>query len=102
LENRRQEQERKKTRPKTKSNRNQQQDERCRVHDEKRRKAMHSAVTVLTVCAGLVFSLSCALLVEELIFGGLFRFMASHVPAREEVEAKQNEPARFVKYTHVR
>ena len=59
---------------------------------------MHSAVTVLTLCAGLVFSLSCALLVEELIFGGLFRFMASHVPVREEI--KQEDPARFVKYTH--
>ena len=61
---------------------------------------MHSAVTVLTVCAGLVFSLSCALLVEKLIFGGLFRFMAAHVPAREEVEIKREDPARFVKYTH--
>jgi hypothetical protein len=63
---------------------------------------MENAVTVIAVCAGLVFSLSCALLVEELIFGGLFRFMAAHVPAREEMEIKQEDPARFVKYTHVK
>lgn len=35
---------------------------------------MQSAMTILTVVGGLVFSVSCALLVEELIFGGLFRF----------------------------
>ncbi len=35
---------------------------------------MDSAMTVLTIVGGLVFSVSCALLVEELIFGGLFRF----------------------------
>ncbi len=34
---------------------------------------MQSAMTILTVVGGLVFSVSCALLVEELIFGGLFR-----------------------------
>ena len=34
---------------------------------------MQSAMTVLTVVGGLVFSVSCALLVEELVFGGLFR-----------------------------
>jgi hypothetical protein len=34
---------------------------------------MQDAMTVLTVIGGLVFSVSCALLVEELVFGGLFR-----------------------------
>jgi hypothetical protein len=34
---------------------------------------MEGAVTVLMVVGGLVFSVSCALLVEELVFGGLFR-----------------------------
>lgn len=34
---------------------------------------MQSAMTILTIVGGLVFSLSCALLVEELIFGGLFK-----------------------------
>lgn len=34
---------------------------------------MQSAITVLTVIGGLLFSISCALLVEELIFGGLFK-----------------------------
>ena len=35
---------------------------------------MESATTVTLVLAGLFFSLACALLMEELIFGGLFRF----------------------------
>jgi len=35
---------------------------------------MESAETVTMVIAGLFFSLACALLMEELIFGGLFRF----------------------------
>jgi len=35
---------------------------------------MESATTVGVVLAGLFFSLACALLLEELIFGGLFRF----------------------------
>lgn len=34
---------------------------------------MEGAITVLTVIGGLLFSISCALLVEELIFGGLFK-----------------------------
>jgi hypothetical protein len=47
---------------------------------------MQSAVTFLTVVGGLVFSVSCALLVEELIFGGLFRlfFQSRAVPVRVE------------------
>jgi hypothetical protein len=35
---------------------------------------MENAINVGVVLAGLFFSLACALLLEELIFGGLFRF----------------------------
>ncbi len=35
---------------------------------------MQSAETVGVVLAGLFFSMMCALLLEELVFGGLFRF----------------------------
>jgi hypothetical protein len=47
---------------------------------------MQSAMTFLTVVGGLVFSVSCALLVEELIFGGLFKlfFHVRAVPVRVE------------------
>jgi hypothetical protein len=34
---------------------------------------MEGAVTLMTLSAGLLLSLACAMLVEELIFGGLFR-----------------------------
>lgn len=45
---------------------------------------MQSTMTILTVVGGLVFSLSCALLVEELIFGGLFKlfFQGRQVPVK--------------------
>jgi hypothetical protein len=53
---------------------------------------MQSAMTVLTVVAGLVFSVSCALLVEELIFGGLFKlfFQVKPVPVPVKVESNSN------------
>ena len=35
---------------------------------------MQSATTLAVALAGLFFSLACALLLEELFFGGLFRF----------------------------
>jgi hypothetical protein len=35
---------------------------------------MESATTAAVVMAGLFFSMTCALLIEELIFGGMFRF----------------------------
>ena len=51
---------------------------------------MQSAMTFLTVIGGLVFSVSCALLVEELVFGGLFRlFFHPAVPV--PVESKQSK-----------
>ena len=47
---------------------------------------MQSAIEFLTVVGGLVFSVSCALLVEELIFGGLFKlfFRKRQVPVKVE------------------
>jgi hypothetical protein len=57
---------------------------------------MQSAMTVLTVVGGLVFSVSCALLVEELIFGGLFKlfFQAKPVPVPVKVESNNNQGRR--------
>jgi hypothetical protein len=37
---------------------------------------MELAITAMTVIAGMVFSLAIALLVEELIFGKVFRIIA--------------------------
>ena len=36
---------------------------------------MEGATTVMVATAGLFFSVSCGLLAEELIFGGLFRYL---------------------------
>jgi len=47
---------------------------------------MESATTVGVVIAGLFFSLMCALLLEELIFGGLFRFFFA--PRAEQLQEK--------------
>lgn len=43
---------------------------------------MELATMVLTLVAVLIFSLSCALLLEEMIFGGLFRLFFA--PASQE------------------
>jgi hypothetical protein len=43
---------------------------------------MQSAMTVITVAAGLLFSLSCAVLVEELFVGGFFRLFFAPRPER--------------------
>ncbi len=55
---------------------------------------MQSAMTILTVVGGLVFSVSCALLVEELIFGGLFKLFFQKkrvlVPVKVEHKAVQS------------
>jgi hypothetical protein len=63
---------------------------------------MQSAVTLLTVSAGLMFSVACGLLAEELIFGGIFRMMAARIPVEEQSETGIGSPARFVKYTHAK
>lgn len=47
---------------------------------------MESAETVGVVIAGLFFSLMCALLLEELIFGGLFRIFFA--PRSEHPQGK--------------
>jgi hypothetical protein len=47
---------------------------------------MQNAITFLTVVGGLVFSVSCALLVEELIFGGLFKLFFQQRPVPVPVE----------------
>lgn len=46
---------------------------------------MQLAITAIAVIAGMVFSLAVALLVEEFIFGEVFRlfFAARAVPVRE-------------------
>jgi hypothetical protein len=50
---------------------------------------MESATTMTLVLAGMFFSLMCALLMEELIFGGLFRFFFAPRAGRpqEKIEA---------------
>ena len=53
---------------------------------------MESATTFGVALAGLFFSLMCALLLEELIFGGLFRFFfaprVGHAQSKITVERK--------------
>jgi hypothetical protein len=41
---------------------------------------MLGAVTALTIVAGLMFSVACAILLEEMIFGGLFRLFFAPRP----------------------
>jgi hypothetical protein len=43
---------------------------------------MQQLITFLAVVAGLVFSLAVALVVEELIFGQVFRFFFTPQPVR--------------------
>lgn len=49
---------------------------------------MQFAITAMAVIAGMVFSLAIALLVEELIFGKVFRlfFAPQAVPVRSELK----------------
>lgn len=48
---------------------------------------MQLAITAIAIIAGLVFSLAIALLVEELIFGKVFRLFFA--PQAVEVKAEQ-------------
>ncbi len=52
---------------------------------------MALAITALTLTAVLLFSLSCALLLEEMIFGGLFRlfFTPQVQPARVKAQEER-------------
>ena len=43
---------------------------------------MQTAFTFFTVVAGLVFSIAVAVLVEELIFGQIFRVLFAPLPVR--------------------
>ncbi|HWR17451.1 MAG TPA: hypothetical protein VN577_21650 [Terriglobales bacterium] len=47
---------------------------------------MESVTTAGVVVAGLFFSLMCALLMEELIFGGMFRFFFAPRTGRSQNE----------------
>jgi hypothetical protein len=57
---------------------------------------MQLAITAIAVIAGMVFSLALALLVEEFIFGGVFRLFfarqAVRVKAAETLSAKGEPP----------
>jgi hypothetical protein len=54
---------------------------------EIRSKAMDSAMTVMTAAAGLLFSVACAVLIEELFVGSFFRLFFSAQPDRNKVES---------------
>ena len=43
---------------------------------------MNSILTLITVAAGLLFSLSCAILLEELLVGSFFRLFFTVRPER--------------------
>ena len=43
---------------------------------------MNSVLTLVTVAAGLLFSLSCAILLEEIFVGSFFRLFFSPQPER--------------------
>jgi len=58
--------------------------------DSQRREQMESAATFGVVLAAMFFSVACALMLEELIFGGLFHFFFA--PRTESV--RQRVPGR--------
>ncbi|MGI9104310.1 MAG: hypothetical protein ACR2IF_17855 [Terriglobales bacterium] len=49
---------------------------------------MQDAMTVMVSMAALFFSLCCALLLEELMFGGLFRLLK---PVRERAQRRKKQ-----------
>ena len=50
---------------------------------------MQDALTATVALAGLFFSLSCALLLEELLFGVVFRLMACSRQIRAAIQARK-------------
>jgi hypothetical protein len=50
---------------------------------------MQLAITAIAVIAGMVFSLAIALLVEEFIFGEVFRLFFARQPVRVKAGSKQ-------------
>ncbi len=53
---------------------------------------MERAMTMCTVMGALVFSISCAMLLEELIFGGLFRLFFAPRPERSQLKPQAGRP----------
>jgi len=51
--------------------------------------AMQLVITAIAAIAGLVFSIAIALLVEELIFGRVFRFFFTPQPQPVKAELKR-------------
>ena len=45
---------------------------------------MENATTAIVIAAGIFFSLSCALLLEELLLGALFRLFIAPLPKRSQ------------------
>ena len=55
---------------------------------------MKETITAIVTLAGLFFSLCCALLLEELLFGGIFRlFFGSRRLCPQPEQARQFGPA---------
>lgn len=50
---------------------------------------MQMAITVIAVIAGMVFSLAIGLLVEEFIFGEIFRLFFARQAVRAKAEQKR-------------
>jgi hypothetical protein len=50
---------------------------------------MQLAITVMAIVAGMVFSLAIALLVEEFIFGEVFRLFFARQTVRVKAEQKR-------------
>ncbi len=55
---------------------------------------MECAWTLMTILAGLLLSVACAMLIEELFIGGLFRIFFA--PRREGPQHKQAKPGHIV------
>ena len=58
---------------------------------------MQQVITFLAVVAGLVFSLAVALVVEELIFGQVFRLFFTPQPARAKAGQQLSGRGQFGK-----
>jgi len=56
---------------------------------------MECALTLMTISAGLLLSIACATLIEELFIGGLFRIFFAPRPARPP-QQKQAKPGHIV------
>jgi hypothetical protein len=59
---------------------------------------MNSAVTATVALAGFFFSLTCAFLLEELMFGMVFRLMACSQKIRAASKERQSEQTVIVSH----